>query len=171
MYALQYILILILIQFVTSNWTAVKHRIITFKERANFPPAGDASFTCKLSQGRLQEKYWYSTANKKDHVGDEESTCRWVSRGWWLEWTGRIFPWKKRSAVSHQCSAGRVYSCSKYPNLTCKPGLNRPEWSSSAKSQLRSLSNTKKSPGMLSSKFCSASPSLPFPGVRKCCRY
>lgn len=102
----------------------VEHRTVTFKERANFPPAGDASFTCKLPQGCLQEKYWYSTANKKDHVGDEESTCRWILKGWWLEWTGRIFPRKERSAGSHQCSAGRVYSCPKYPNLTCEAGLN-----------------------------------------------
>lgn len=45
---------------------------VTLKQRADFPPAGDASFAGELSQGRLQEKDGDPAAHEEDDVGDEE---------------------------------------------------------------------------------------------------
>lgn len=45
---------------------------LTLKQRADFPPAGDASFTGKLTHCRLQEKHRNAAAHKEDDVRDEE---------------------------------------------------------------------------------------------------
>lgn len=45
---------------------------VTLKQRADFPPAGDAPFAGELAQGRLQEKDGDPAAHEEDDVGDEE---------------------------------------------------------------------------------------------------
>lgn len=49
-------------------------RSLTLKQWADFPPAGDASFTGKLTHRRLQEKDGDAAAHKEDDVRDEEGT-------------------------------------------------------------------------------------------------
>lgn len=48
--------------------------ILTLKQRADFPPAGDASLTGELTQGSLQEKHGDTTAHKEDDIWNEERT-------------------------------------------------------------------------------------------------
>lgn len=45
---------------------------LTLKQRADFPPAGDASLTGELTQGSLQEKHGDTAAHEEDDVWDEE---------------------------------------------------------------------------------------------------
>lgn len=49
---------------------------LTLKQRADFPPAGDASFTGELTQGRLQEKHRDTAAHKEDDVWNKERTFK-----------------------------------------------------------------------------------------------
>lgn len=53
---------------------------VTLKQRADFPPAGDASFAGELAQGRLQEKNGNPAAHKEDNVGDEERSLMHTKR-------------------------------------------------------------------------------------------
>lgn len=46
----------------------------TFKQRADFPPAGDASLAGVLAKSRFQEKNRNATGEQEDHVRDEECT-------------------------------------------------------------------------------------------------
>lgn len=47
----------------------------TFEQRADFPPAGDATLTGELTQRRLQEEDRDSTSKQEDEVWDEEGPC------------------------------------------------------------------------------------------------
>lgn len=47
---------------------------LTLKQRADFPPAGDASFTGELTQSSLQEKHRNAAAHEEDDIRDEERT-------------------------------------------------------------------------------------------------
>lgn len=49
-----------------------RERCVTLKQRADFPPAGDAPFAGELAQGRLQEKDGDPAAHEEDDIGDEE---------------------------------------------------------------------------------------------------
>lgn len=49
---------------------------ITFEQRADFPPAGDATLTGELTQRRLQEEDRDSTSKQEDEVWDEEGPCK-----------------------------------------------------------------------------------------------
>lgn len=51
-----------------------ENRSLTLKQWADFPPAGDASFTGKLTHRRLQEKHGDAAAHKEDDIRDEEGT-------------------------------------------------------------------------------------------------
>lgn len=57
------------------NWILWSDCVPTLKQRADFPPAGDASFTGELTQGSLQEKHRDATANEEDDIWNEERTC------------------------------------------------------------------------------------------------
>ena len=46
----------------------------TLKERADLPPAGDASLAGELAHGGLQEEHGDATAHKEDDVRNEEGT-------------------------------------------------------------------------------------------------
>lgn len=48
--------------------------MLTFKQRADFSPAGNASLTGVLAQGDLQEEDRNATGEQEDQVGDEECT-------------------------------------------------------------------------------------------------
>lgn len=48
--------------------------LLTLEQRADFPPAGDTSLTCELTQGRLQEKHGDTTTHKEDDIRDKEGT-------------------------------------------------------------------------------------------------
>ena len=45
---------------------------ITLKQRTDFPPASDASFTGELAKGCLQEKHGNPAAHEEDDIGHEE---------------------------------------------------------------------------------------------------
>lgn len=53
---------------------------VTLKQRADFPPAGDAPFAGELAQGRLQEKDGDPAAHEEDDVGDEERSLMRTKR-------------------------------------------------------------------------------------------
>lgn len=48
--------------------------VLTFKQRTDFPPAGDSSLTGELAQRRLQEEDRNATGEQEDQVRDEERT-------------------------------------------------------------------------------------------------
>lgn len=48
---------------------------ITFKQWADFPPAGDSTLTGVLTQRRLQKEDWDPTSKQEDEVWNEEGTC------------------------------------------------------------------------------------------------
>lgn len=47
---------------------------LTLKERADFPPTGDASLGGELTQGRLQEKHGDAATHEEDDVRNKEGT-------------------------------------------------------------------------------------------------
>lgn len=47
---------------------------LTLKQWADFPPAGDASLTGKLTQSGLQEKHGDTTADEEDDIWNKECT-------------------------------------------------------------------------------------------------
>lgn len=47
---------------------------LTLKQRADFPPAGDASLTGELTQGRLEEKHRDAATNEEDDVWNKKGT-------------------------------------------------------------------------------------------------
>lgn len=47
---------------------------LTLKQWADFPPAGDASLTGKLTQSSLQEKHGDTTADEEDDIWNKECT-------------------------------------------------------------------------------------------------
>ena len=47
---------------------------MTFKQRADLPPAGDAPLAGVLAQSGLQEEHGNTTRKEEDQVGDEEGT-------------------------------------------------------------------------------------------------
>ena len=49
---------------------------VTFKQRADLPPAGDASLAGELAQRRLQEEHGDPAGEEEDQVGDEERPWR-----------------------------------------------------------------------------------------------
>ena len=49
---------------------------LTLKQRADLPPAGDASLTGELTQSGLEEEHGDTAAHEKDDVRDKERTCR-----------------------------------------------------------------------------------------------
>lgn len=53
---------------------------VTLKQRADFPPAGDAAFAGELAQSRLQEKDGDPAAHEEDDVGDEERSLMRTKR-------------------------------------------------------------------------------------------
>lgn len=48
--------------------------LLTFKQGADFPPAGNASLTGVLTQGGLQEEDRDTTGEQEDEIRDEECT-------------------------------------------------------------------------------------------------
>lgn len=54
----------------------LKKRGLTFKQRADFPPAGDSTLTGVLTQRCLQKEDWYPTSEQEDEVWNEEGTCK-----------------------------------------------------------------------------------------------
>lgn len=47
---------------------------MTFKQRADLPPGGDAAFGGELPQSRLQEEDGDPASKEEDEIRDEEST-------------------------------------------------------------------------------------------------
>lgn len=47
---------------------------MTFKQRADLPPGGDAAFGGELPQSRLQEEDGDPASKQEDEIRDEEST-------------------------------------------------------------------------------------------------
>lgn len=52
-----------------------EHKLITFKQRADFPPAGNASLTGVLTQRCLQEEDRDPTSKQEDEVWYKKGTC------------------------------------------------------------------------------------------------
>lgn len=58
-----------------AKFSLLTKSTLTFKQRADFPPAGNASFTRELPQSRFQEEDGNSTADEKHHIGNQECPC------------------------------------------------------------------------------------------------
>lgn len=58
-----------------AKFALLTKSMLTFKQRADFPPAGNASFTCELPQSRFQEEDGNSAADEEHHIGNQECPC------------------------------------------------------------------------------------------------
>lgn len=66
--------------WVMHLWISWSRFVVTFKERADFPPAGNSSLAGELTQGSLQEKHRDTAAHEEDDVRNEERSFKYTEK-------------------------------------------------------------------------------------------